>query len=197
VVERTDTVTADSDATLVERVRHGDEAAFAVLYARYQPVVARRLRRVLGAGPDVEDVVQMTFVTAHRTLARYERERPFGPWLHGIAFRVTANLLRSRRRRAWLSWGARDDGPDRGPTTEENVATKQLLGHLYAALDQLPAEKRIAFVMHELEGLGLTEIGELCGESPQTIRARVASAREAILRYFRRHRAADALGRSR
>jgi RNA polymerase sigma-70 factor (ECF subfamily) len=178
---------AATDQALVARVLDGDDSAFAELYHRHQPVLSRRVYRVLGHLPDVEDVLQVTFVEAYRSLPRYQPDRPFAPWLSGIAFRQVASHLRRARRRAWLRFGEEADPIDRSVvSSEERAIQRQLLALLYQALDSLPAKKRIAFSLHALEGLGFTEIGEMVGASPQTVRARVLSARKKILERFQR-----------
>jgi DNA-directed RNA polymerase specialized sigma24 family protein len=90
------------DEELVARVVAGDDRAFRELYLRHHVVITRRLRRLLGPRHDVEDVLQVTFVEAHRALRRFDAQRSFAAWLHGIALRQAANHLRKSRRWAWL-----------------------------------------------------------------------------------------------
>lgn len=177
---------AESDQALVARVLHGDTHAFAALYERYVDVLWRRLLRVLGRAPDVEDVLQMTFLEAYRALPRYRPELPFGPWLNGVAFRVTGQHLRSQRRRWWqrpasdadVCAGLVDPRRDRSP--EVAAMSQQLTKDFYEALNRLPPKKRIAFVLHEVDGLGLTEIAEILDAQPKTVWARVESARKEV-----------------
>lgn len=174
-----------SDQALVARALAGDEQGFAVLYERYAPKMLVRLRRILGRSDEAEDVLQMLFLQVHRKLASYDPARPFGAWLHGFAFNIATRHLRAQRRRWWLGLGrdrAFDDAaPKSAPHTPEHEAMdQQLARRLYDAMQHLAPVKRIAFTLHEVEGLGLTEIGELTGASPQTVRARVLSARRDI-----------------
>jgi RNA polymerase sigma-70 factor (ECF subfamily) len=179
---------AATDQALIERILAGDEGAFTELYHRHQPVLSRRLHRVLGRVEEVEDVVQVTFVELHRSLGRYRPELPFGPWLYGIGFRQAQNHLRRAKRRSWLSFQPLDKLPDvdLGASLEDQAERRELIVLLYQAMDKLPAKKRIAFSLHVLDGMGFTEIGELIKESPQTVRARVMSARKIVLGEFRR-----------
>lgn len=184
--------TVDIDEALVRRAREGEEQAFASLYKRYRPQLRRRLLRVLGAGRSeaVEDLVQQTFLQAYRALGRFDQQRAFAPWLHGIAFRLTGNFLRGERRRSWLRSvePLQVERAVAGETlaADEQASRGQLKQLLYAALETLKPEQRIAFAMYELEGLGYTEIGGLIDASPQTVRARVLKARERVLADLRR-----------
>ena len=174
---------ADCDGALIERVLGGDDKAFTMLFRRHQPTLSRRLKRVLMDPAAVEDVVQMTFVHAHRRLGDFDRNRPFAPWLGGIAFRITANHLRSERRRRGLRLGGDATiatTAASGTHAETHAHARQLAALLHEALVDVGSDKRIAFCLHEIEGLGFTEIGELVGASPQTVRARVVAARKQV-----------------
>lgn len=176
-----------SDASIVVRVLAGDRTAFNVLYTRHQALIARRLRRVLGNPADVEEAVQTTFLHAYRRLRDFDRARSFPAWLQGIAFRTAANQLRARQRRRWL---VLDPGPriaaDAAPgqvSAESSAFSNELAALLYEILESVPPKNRIAFTLHELEGLGFTEIGKLVGASPQTVRARVLAARQSVQKH--------------
>ncbi len=174
----------DEDKALVERVLGGEPGAFTVLYNRYLPVLSRRLHRVMGVKADLEDVVQTTFARAYERLPSYDTGRSFGAWLWGIAYNVTGDYLRARRRRAWLRMGTREEielRPDESrATADAAVLERELAALLYRAMEYLSPEKRIAFALHEIEGLNFSEIGALTNASPQTTRARVLSAQAQV-----------------
>ncbi|MBW2530808.1 MAG: sigma-70 family RNA polymerase sigma factor [Deltaproteobacteria bacterium] len=154
-----------------------------MLYDRYAPKLARRLWRIFGRREEVHDALQSTFLQVFRSLPRYDPARPFAPWLNRVAFRVAGTRLRSRRRRWWLRpWSGHEVETMRGhrASAETRAITNQMVDRLYRAMESLPAKKRIAFALCELEGMGLAEVGELVGASPQTVWARVKSAREIL-----------------
>lgn len=171
-------------AELLEGSATAKERAFARLYDRHYPAVARLLRRVLRRTEDVEDVLQVTFVEVYRGVQKYDPTREFLPWVQGIAMRQAANHLRRARRWAWFRMTPEElPLPDAGAlSSEEQVIQRQLLSMLYRAMEKLPPKKRIAFSLYAFEGMGFTEIGQLVDASPQTIRARVLSAKEIILK---------------
>jgi RNA polymerase sigma-70 factor (ECF subfamily) len=82
------------DATLVARTLEGDLSAFDYLVDRHQVAVKSFLACRLRDRSAVDDLAQETFILAFKRLADFERDRPFLPWLRGIAF----NLLRNHRR---------------------------------------------------------------------------------------------------
>lgn len=174
----------EADAELATRASQGDMRAFRRIYERFAPVVSRRLRRVLWIQSDVEDVLQMTFIEVHRSLARFQVDRSLAAWIHGIAFRVVGTHLRTQRRRAWLSTAALVDTEklvnNLFVTPDDDAATREVLADATRGIGELSDKKRIALLLHELEGLSMAEIGEMLSETPQTINARVQSARDEV-----------------
>jgi RNA polymerase sigma-70 factor (ECF subfamily) len=81
------------DDELIARVAGGDDVALRELFSRHAPWLAARLRAVLPA-PDVEDVLQETFLAAWRGAAAYAPHGTAGGWLWGIARRQAALALR-------------------------------------------------------------------------------------------------------
>jgi RNA polymerase sigma-70 factor, ECF subfamily len=182
-------IDALSDQELVRRVRGGDASAFRMLYERHSPKAARRLRAILFDQQDVEDVLQSTFLEAHRALDRFRPDGSFSTWLHGISYNVVFRYLRTRRRRRWHTH-ARLADVDHQLRTADATPDSQAVGERLAleiqgVLERQSVDKRVAFALFEFEGLGLREIGELVGASPQTVRARVESARLAIKKHLR------------
>ena len=177
-----------SDFQLVTRAREGDPTAFTLLYRRHAPAISRRLRRLVYQTEDADELLQATFYEAHKRLSRYRADASFEGWLNAIAFGLVGNHIKARRRKWWQVFSGAEtevDQAPQAPDAEAKLASRQQISKLYALLDTLPADKRIAFCMHELEGLELAEIGRLMGTSAQTIWARVESVRKTLLRDLR------------
>ncbi|HPA19126.1 MAG TPA: sigma-70 family RNA polymerase sigma factor [Verrucomicrobiae bacterium] len=83
------------DSPLIEASRHGDLDAFSRLVLRHQGALRACLAVRLDEPHHAEDLAQEVFILAFRKLAEFDPQRPFAPWLRGIAF----NLLRNHRRK--------------------------------------------------------------------------------------------------
>ena len=168
----TSVVVDPTDAQLLDRVLSGDEGAFELLFQRYAPVLGRRVHRIFGNVSDAEDVLQETFLQVLRALSRYRPKQPFKPWLYAVCFRVAGTCLRSKRRKRWLVWssptteGHSEPGT---PSAEDLAIHKQQSQRLYGAIMDLPLKQRIAYTLREIDGMGLAEIAELVGTSPQAV----------------------------
>lgn len=165
----------DDDAALVVRTLAGDRAAFGTLIDRYEEAVRRVTRSVLRDVHDADDAAQDAFLTALTKLDRYDRRRPFRPWLMRLATNIAIDRRRSRelRRTARLEAEVSTDRP--GP----DVATERALlqERLHAALYELPERYRIAIVLFDVEGFSHAEIAHILGVAVGTVRSAVFHAR--------------------
>lgn len=151
--------------------------------------VARVLRRFVGrraSEADVEDLVQQTFLLAHRDWAAFRGDAAPMTWLYRVASRVAIDHCRRRGRLerlreavtavVELARGASADDP------EAIVLGRLELAHVQRALDGLSAKKRVVFVLHELEGLSGAEIAAALEIEEGTVWTRLYHARRELLR---------------
>ena len=89
----------DSDLMLVERVQHGDGAAFDLLVLRYQHKVLKLIMRYVHDAVEAEDVAQEAFIRAYRALPSFRGDSAFYTWLYRIAINTAKNALVANRRR--------------------------------------------------------------------------------------------------
>src|SRR4051812_35810350 len=82
------------DARLVERVRGGDDHAFAALVARYERKLIRVLARLVHDEELARDLAQETFWKVYNRLDRFDTARRFGPRLFCVGGKLGLDLLR-------------------------------------------------------------------------------------------------------
>jgi RNA polymerase sigma-70 factor (ECF subfamily) len=161
------------DATLARAAIEGDPNAHTAIWDRYHALVRRVLRRSIGPGNDVEDQVQEVFLRFYRNRAHLRNPAALRSFLFGITLRVAASELRSRRIRGWLrltSDGVLDDRAAPHVDADAREAVKRL----YAILDRLDTESRLAFVLHQVEGMELLDVASSLGVSLATVKRRLA-----------------------
>ena len=172
---------AFSDQALALACAGGDAAAVAALFDRYQRKVAGYIARLVGGGPDVEDLVQATFVEVARGAATYQASRGgVTTWLFSVATNVVRHHRRSTSRRLRLVAAVAREGEGAGDDPSRSADARMLLGRAEAALAALPHELREAFVLCELEGLSAGEAATVVGASEAAVWKRVSKARQAI-----------------
>lgn len=173
-----------SDQNLVAAALR-DGKAYGPLIARYQPVLTRYVRRLLGPqGHAVEDVLQEVFIKAYLNLNDYDRQRPFGPWIYRIAHNEAVSHLRKTRAAAMTVTGedaalilerlADPDDPDRA------LWRAQSLTGLRQALDSLDQRYRDVLVLRYLEEKSYDEIADILHLPPGTVATYISRGLKAL-----------------
>jgi RNA polymerase sigma-70 factor (ECF subfamily) len=161
------------DAVLVERSLRGDEEGVRRLVDRHQGVVFGLCLRMLGHREDAEDVAQEVLLRMIRNLDRWDRRRPFRPWLLTIAANRCRTALGHRKGRPTPSEFI-DSVPAPPPTAEDLPEEIQL------ALGQLREEYRSCVVLFYQEELSLIEVAEILGCPTGTVKTWLHRARREL-----------------
>jgi RNA polymerase sigma-70 factor (ECF subfamily) len=169
------------------------DAALIALVRAELPRVERLLGRMLGPRADLEDLVQQVFVEALRS-GRYRGEGSPGAFIGGIAVQIAKRAMRGSafsRRRADLL-----EEPVASTGCPESAYTRAVqLKALRAALSHLSPKKRVAFTLWALEGLKVTEIAALTGQSLPATRSQIFYAQKELRAFAERSPALrEALG---
>lgn len=162
-------------AALVERARGGDEAALGELLRALVPTLRRRLHRLLGPRPALDDATQDVLVAIARGVDGFRGEAAFETWCHRICIRVAQRHMRRERPRPVLALVAGD-----AVDPESRAIARQRLERLYAALDELEPDARVAFVLCAIEGRDPAEAARLCDVSAAAMRVRLHRARKRV-----------------
>jgi RNA polymerase sigma-70 factor (ECF subfamily) len=178
---------AATDDDLANAAAAGDAAAFAELYARYAQRVFARLTRLVGPGPDREDVLQQVFLELHRALPGFRAEASLSTFLYRITINVASNHLRRRRRRP-VDFGDTelDALLDGQPTPEDRAHRREELARIFRLLERVKPDKRIAFVLVAVEGLSIDDAADLVGANPEAVKQRVLHARRELVAMIER-----------
>jgi RNA polymerase sigma factor (sigma-70 family) len=188
---KTADVTATSpeatDERLVAAAQSGSPDAFAALFRRYRPEIARYASRTLGDDARAEDVVQEAFLSALRGIGTLDRPAGFKPWLYRIAHNACIDQMRRRARAEEVSFDANVIPPAEEirlyrhvPSNHAQVAQKEEFRHLRQALTDLPASQAEILVLRELEGLSYDEIAVRMNISVSAVESMLFRARRSL-----------------
>lgn len=169
---------ADTGATFVAALRQGDRAARARFFDTHARRVRRVLIRVLGADNEVTDLVQEVFLRALRGVERYRGDADgLGPWLDRVAIFTARGVIRKRqvRRRLTPLAAPRDH---EGAPAPDSSDSRETVRRVFAVLDRLPDEERIALSLRWLEQMELREVADACDVSLSTAKRRVRRGRK-------------------
>jgi len=142
------------------------------LFRRHWPAAFRAAYLVVHDAAAAEDIAQEAFLAAVRALDRFDRRRPFGPWLHRIVVNRAIDWTRARALR-------REVGGDAVP---EAVAPEHRPddGTVVALLSNLSPEHRAVIVLRYLLDYTPGEIAELLDLPRGTVNSRLRRGLDAL-----------------
>jgi RNA polymerase sigma-70 factor (ECF subfamily) len=155
----------------VRGAQRGSASDLEALFHAHWPRAHRAAYLVVHDSALAEDIAQEAFLAAIRNLDRFDRRRPFGPWLHRIVVNRAIDAARARglRREAELE----DDVAVADPpaTADRNVL---------AALAALPPDQRAVIVMRHLLGYTPGEIARVLDLPRGTVNSRLRRGLDAL-----------------
>jgi len=154
------------ERALVREAQRGSAAAFEQLFRSHWPRAYRAALLVVGDAAAAEDIAQESFLAAVRALDRFDRRRPFGPWLHRIVVNRSIDWARARSlRREHFSDYAEPASAEREPGTHARA--------LAQALTELQPEQRAVIVLRYLLDYTPGEIARLLDLPRGTVNSRL------------------------
>jgi RNA polymerase sigma-70 factor, ECF subfamily len=151
----------------IRGARSGSVSDLEALFRHHWPRAYRAAYLVVHDAAAAEDIAQEAFLAAVRGLDRFDRRRPFGPWLHRIVVNRAIDWSRARalRRESSDAWLAQVAAPDHPESSEAEA--------LAAALAELSPEHRAVIVMRHLLDYTPGEIAETLGLPRGTVNSRL------------------------
>ena len=170
---------------------------FDTVYEATVDFVWRAVRRLGVRGADTDDVVQEVFVIVHRRLAGFEGRAQVRTWVFKILVHVVKHYFRTHGRKPGdVASGdgteiqALVSGQENNPA--QRLERKEALWVLDRLLSQLDEEKRVVFVLAEVEQLTLGEIAEIVEANTNTVASRLRAARKEFEKALSRFQSREA-----
>jgi RNA polymerase sigma-70 factor (ECF subfamily) len=165
---------ARREAALVRAAQRGSSEAFGELFRLHWRHAHRAAYLVVHDAAAAEDIAQEAFLSAVRGLHRFDRRRPFGPWLHRIVVHRAIDAARARALRREVPDGqvpaAGADDPPSGPYS----------GEVMAALAGLAPEQRAIVVLRHLLGYTPGQIARMLDLPRGTVNSRLRRGLDAL-----------------
>ena len=158
----------------IRRAQEGSVADLEALFRHHWPRAYRAAYLVVHDAAAAEDIAQESFLAAVRTLERFDRRRPFGPWLHRIVVNRAIDWSRSRALRREVGDAALASFPS--AERPDNPHARSLA----AALQSLSPEHRAVIVLRHLLEYTPGEIAELLALPRGTVDSRLRRGLDAL-----------------
>jgi RNA polymerase sigma-70 factor (ECF subfamily) len=184
-------IAALPDLDLARRIAARDPDAVRLMTERNNQRLFRTAWSILGNRAEAEDAVQNSYFRAFAAIGDFAGRSSLSTWLTRIVINEALGRQRAaRRRRARLDAASvvqLDDYREKlmngsidrsGP--DGALALKQMRGMLEVAIEGLPRDFRLAFVMREIEGMTIDEIAQALDILPATVKTRLLRARRRL-----------------
>ena len=165
---------------LVGRVASGDASAVAEVYDQHHAQIRAFARSLVGNDEVAEDLVHEVFLSLPSAAKRFKNNSSLRTFLMSIAVNHARHHVRGamRRRRAMERLSHEPLRPSADP--EGSFARRQLAQALTRALDSLPIDQRVAFILCEVEERSAAEVGGIVSAPEATVRTRLFHARRKL-----------------
>jgi RNA polymerase sigma-70 factor (ECF subfamily) len=155
----------------VRGAQRGSVTDLEALFRAHWPRAFRAAYLVVHDAAAAEDIAQESFLAAVRALDRFDRQRPFGPWLHRIVVNRAIDWSRARQLRAET---------ELGETQGAQPHAEPLDGSLLAAIGALPPDQRAVIVLRHLLGYTPGEIARALDLPRGTVNSRLRRGLDAL-----------------
>ncbi len=175
-----------NDYELIGRLSENDPQAFRILVEKYQDLVFRTSMGLLHDTEAAEDISQEVFIEVFKSIAYFRGESKLSTWLYRVTINKSLNeLKKNQRNMAWSKFedilkGKKEEKkelsiPD--SSSENLIESKELAKILQQAIDELPENQRIAFVLAKYDELSYKEIGEIMNSTVSSVESLVHRAK--------------------
>ncbi len=162
------------DEALFDGFRRGNERDFETLLRRYEGPLFSFLYRQTGDIQEAEDLFQETWTRVYRSVNRFEEERRFSPWLYKIAYRLSVDSYRRRRRERTKTPGREEEGPS--ADARDLAADREFHQRVRELVGSLEGELRSVVILKHYQGLSYEEIAEVLACPVGTVKSRMHRA---------------------
>jgi RNA polymerase sigma-70 factor (ECF subfamily) len=153
---------------IVVQAQSGDKDAFGVIFEHHHRFIYKFIYAMLGDHGLAEELTQETFLGAYKNLGSLRSEAALKTWLCSIAKNTVYKSFRSRRKEGKQS----EEEVEtlnlldyKTPLPDEKFLNKELNEVIGAALAKLDEDKRVVFILKEIQQLSYNEIAEITGDA--------------------------------
>jgi len=181
----------NDDAALLAGLRAGQNAAFEQLVRLYGGRLLATAQRLMGNETDACDAVQDAYISAFKSIDRFEGNCKLSTWLHRIVVNCALMKLRSRSRRSetsiedllptYLDDGhRRSPGPAWSSPAETMLERQETRETVRRCISNLPDDYRSVLLLRDIEELDTEETAQILGIRSGAVKTRLHRARQAL-----------------
>lgn len=169
--------------------KNNDHNAFAVLVDKYQKMVVNTCRGFVNSYADAEDLAQDVFIELFESLSEFRNESKLSTWIYRIAVNKSLNYIRKKKRETIFSsitsifenseHQQKKDfiDPSSSEDADRQLNTKELHKSLKDAINNLPKNQKIAFILNKYQDLSYKEVADVMDISLSSVESLIFRAK--------------------
>ncbi len=171
------------DAELITLAQNGDKKALAELVTKYEQTVYNFSFKICRDREKAENAMQETFLSMVKNIKQFSGKSKLSTWLYTIVSNHCLMMARASKNKYFASLDDEDTLIDEKniadwKVTPDNVAeNNELKAVLDEAIQKLPYDYRVVFMLRDVEGLSTKETGKITNLSIPAVKSRLHRAR--------------------
>lgn len=172
-----------TEAEIIKKAQSGNREALSLLVKKYEQTVYNFSFKVCRNKEKAEHVMEETFFSMIKSIGQFSGKSKFSTWLYTIVSNHCLMMARSKKRQNFVSLDDEDNLVNENnivdwKVTPEKIAeNNELKKVLDNAIEKLPYDYRIVFILRDVEGLSTEETGKTVKLSVPAVKSRLHRAR--------------------
>jgi len=169
----------------IDLLKSGDSKAFAELVEQYQHIVFNTVLTIVQQFQDAEDLTQEVFAQVYKSIAHFRGDSKLSTWIYRIALTKSLELERKRKAKRTIGFFKNLIGLEQANLNVKEfhhpgilMQQKENATMLFKALQSLPKNQRIAFILIKAEGLSYQEVSAIMNKSIKSLEGLIHRAGE-------------------
>lgn len=179
--------TFNDEKSLLHQISIGDAHAFSIIFHRYSPKVYHYALKIIKSENLAEEIAQEVFVKIWKLEEQLNEIKNLDAYLNVLTKNHTLKVLRRIALETKTSRMMRDDFKEDHNETEEYIIFKDSEKILNQAIEKLPAQQKLVYMLCHQEGLKYEEVAERLNISKLTVKTHMQHALRFLRNYVSTH----------
>jgi RNA polymerase sigma-70 factor (ECF subfamily) len=177
------------DRLFLELYMKNKDEAFLYLIEKYAAQIFNTCMNIVRHFEDAEDVTQEVFTTVYISLENFNGTSKLSTWIYGIALNKSKEFLRKKTRQKRSGYMIQWDNDISHSLTKATIEfnhpgvlleNKERTKLLFNAIDQLSMNQKIAYTLHNIDGISYNEVAEIMGLSIASVESLIFRAKRKL-----------------
>ena len=176
-----------TDDDVICQVLNGDKRFFEILLRRYNQTLFRAVRSYVKDEDTVSDIMQDAYLKAFEKLDQFQGKSSFATWLVRIGINEALQRLRKAKRKLTILEEIKAEAINIFQHTgiytmnpEKKIIQKETRSLIEHAIDQLPEQYKIVYMLREVEGMESEEVAACLGLTYSNVKVRLYRAKSML-----------------